>query len=128
MDRHFVKTHKTKVIKGNTGSYWDWANANPTGDDEGEQTRANPDNLAESDSIYANQQPTKAQLLLGEAIEHLQGRQADVYQLTMRQGLSIAQAARQLNISKSTAQEHKEKAIKFLTQYCRTIVAHEANE
>lgn len=83
-----------------------------------EDVRANPDVLAETE-IAA---PSTPQLLMGEAITHLQGRQKEVYLLTMREGRSLAEAAEVLKIEKGTAQKYKERAIKFISQYCEDAI------
>ncbi len=70
---------------------------------------------------------TDEQLLMGEAIEHLQGRQRDVYFLTMRQGLSYAETAKLLSISKSAVQIYHDRAVKFITKYCQ-LVLRKTNE
>ena len=80
---------------------------------------ANPDMLAETE-IAA---PSTPQLLMGEAVEHLQGRQREVYLLTMREDKSLAEAAEILGIEKGTAQRYKERAIKFIESYCKQAIA-----
>lgn len=90
-------------------------------DEEGEEiecAQANPDVLPEGTSYFGDPAPTRAQLLMGEAVEHLQGRQKEVYLLCMRRGLSIAEAAEELGIKKGTAQTYRERAIAFVQQYC----------
>lgn len=72
--------------------------------------------------MYAEGTPSTPQLLMGEAIMHLQGRQKEVYLLTMRDGKSLAEAAEVLGIEKGTAQRYRERAVKFLTVYCRAAV------
>lgn len=84
-----------------------------------ECAQANPDVLPEGTSYFGDPQPTRAQLLMGEAIRHLQGQQKSVYTLTMRESYSLAEAAQKLGISKSTAQVYRERALKFIQQYCQ---------
>lgn len=79
---------------------------------------ANPDMLPEME-IAA---PSTPQLLMGEAVNHLQGRQKEVYLLTMREGKSLAETAEILGIEKGTAQRYKERAIKFIEQYCSAAI------
>lgn len=89
--------------------------------DEGEPVecaQANPDVLPEDTSYFGARHRTRAQVLMGEAIQHLQGQQKAVYMLTMREAYSIAEAAKKLKISKSTAQVYRERALKFIQQYC----------
>jgi DNA-directed RNA polymerase specialized sigma24 family protein len=80
---------------------------------------ANPDILPKME-IAA---PSTPQLLMGEAVEHLQGRQREIYMLTMREDKSLAEAAEILNIEKGTAQKYKERAIKFIEGYCKAAIA-----
>lgn len=116
MDRHLVRTQKLREVKGSAGAYERHQNT------EYEPTRANPDSLLESDGLYANAQRTKPQELMGEAIEHLQGRQKQVYLLTVRQGLSFTEAAKKLHISKSAVEIYRNRAAKFITQYCESAI------
>jgi RNA polymerase sigma factor (sigma-70 family) len=83
-----------------------------------ENELANPDVLPETE-IAA---PSTPQLLMGEAIAHLQGRQREVYILTMREDKSLAEASEILGISKGTAQKYRERAIKFISQYCKNAI------
>lgn len=80
---------------------------------EGEDMLANPDCLVER-----NTSPSTPQLLMGEAILHLQGRQREVYLLVMREDKSMAEAAEILNISKGTVQTYLDRAIAFIVGYC----------
>jgi len=84
-----------------------------------EQAQANPDVLPETEYGI----PSTPQLILGEAIEHLQGRQREVYLLTMREDKSFAEAAEILNISKSAVQMYKNRAVKFLTSFCEQAIS-----
>jgi DNA-directed RNA polymerase specialized sigma subunit len=77
-------------------------------------------NLEDRGTEFSSISP--AQSLMGEAIEHLQGRQKEVYHLTMRDGKSLAAAGKILGISKDTAKDYKERAIKFITAYCRAVI------
>lgn len=127
MSKH-VRLQKTKVIHvrkdsshTEQSSYWDDVNARgrgENGDDMREHPQANPDVLPEMDSTA----PSTPQLLMGESIEHLQGRQKEVYLLTMREGKSLAEVAEILEISKGTAQKYKERAIKFIESYCKQAI------
>ena len=121
-----VKTQKTKVIKSKKDSshsgysaYWDDFNRRRGVEGGQELPQANPDMLPETE-IAA---PSTPQLLMGEAVEHLQGRQREVYLLTMREGKSLAEVAEILRISKGTAQKFKERAIKFIESYCKQAIA-----
>ena len=122
-----VKLQKTKVIQMHKdsshteqSSYWDDVSARNRGDgtDMREHPQANPDVLPEME-IAA---PSTPQLLMGEAVEHLQGRQREVYLLTMREDKSLAETAEILGIEKGTAQRYKERAIKFIESYCRQAI------
>lgn len=128
MAKH-TRIQKTRVIQSRKDSshteqsaYWDDVNARghgENGDDAQEHPCANPDVLPETE-IAA---PSTPQLLMGEAIGHLQGRQKEVYFLTMREDKSLAEAAEILGIEKGTAQKYRERAIKFVEQYCKAAIA-----
>lgn len=79
-----------------------------------------PDELAASE--FEEPSPIAAREILAEAVEHLQGRQAAVYDLTMRCGLSLSQAAEQLGLSKDTVRTYHDRAIKFVTAYCKEAI------
>jgi DNA-directed RNA polymerase specialized sigma24 family protein len=126
-----VKIQKLKEISGREqpgehSPYWDYMRTHesiasshgPNGVDMNERPEANPDVLAESGDVM----PSTPQLLMGEAVEHLQGRQLEVYFLTMREGKSLAEAAEILGIEKGSAQKYKERAIKFIRQYCENAM------
>jgi DNA-directed RNA polymerase specialized sigma24 family protein len=105
--------------KGEHSPYWDDVNRRGYGEDAKEHAQANPDVLPEME-IAA---PSTPQLLMGEAVEHLQGRQKECYLLTMREGKSFSEAAEILGIGKGRVQQYRERAIKFLTQYCKAAMA-----
>lgn len=121
--RFFQKVKEIQVSKDSShteqSSYWDAAEQR--GYKEGrlvEHPQANPDVLPETE-IAA---PSTPQLLMGEAIEHLQGRQRECYILTMREGKSLSEAGEILGISKDSARTHKDRAIKFITKYCEEAI------
>ncbi len=132
MAKH-VRIHKTRVIQSKKDSshteqsaYWDDYDKHrgfgPEGhgdDSNREDKRANPDVLPEAE-VSA---PSTPQLIYGEAVEHLQGRQREIYLLTMREDKSLGEAAEVLGLSKGTAQKYKERAIKFIEQYCKAAIA-----
>lgn len=128
MSKH-VKIKKTRVVQSRKDAshteqsqYWDDVARRSSGDAHDavrEHPEANPDVLPETE-IAA---PSTPQLLMGEAVEHLQGRQREVYLLTMREGKSLADAAEILGIEKGSAQKYKERAVKFIEQYCRNAMA-----
>ena len=132
-NRNFVKTHKIKEVSGTRDAYEKWVDSRTTKRQKGrlgdkfdfvtEDVRANPDSLRDDEGMYANAQPSTPHLLMGEAIQHLQGRQREVYLLTMREGKSLAETAEVLGISKGTAQKFRERAIKFITKWCETQIA-----
>jgi DNA-directed RNA polymerase specialized sigma24 family protein len=126
MPKH-VRIQKTREIRVKKDSsyteqsaYWDdvYKRGN---DDENwrEHPQANPDMLPETKIAF----PTAPQFVMGEAIEHLQGRQRQVYMLTMRDGKSLAEAAKVLDIEKSSVQKYKERAIRFIQQWCERAMA-----
>jgi DNA-directed RNA polymerase specialized sigma24 family protein len=131
-DRHFIKKHKIKRGKGSSDAYGKWCEKHPTFHTSGkfgdrfdvvkEDVRANPDSLEEDEAMYATSQPSTPQLLMGEAVQHLQGRQREVYLLTMREDKSLAEAAEILGIEKGSAQKYRERAIKFIEQYCHAAI------
>lgn len=132
-NRNFVRSHKIKEVKGDSNSYERWSDSHNINRQKGnsgdkfdfihEDIRANSDSLREDEAMYANGEPSTPQLLVGEAVEHLQGRQKEVYLLTMREDKSLAEAAEILGIAKGTAQRFKERAIKFITFYCQEAIA-----
>src|ERR1700688_4673877 len=133
MKKNFrVQTQKLTEVKGDRGSYSRWNDSHPTNRQKGklgdkfdfvtEDVRANPDSLREDEGLYGNSQVTRPQELMGEAIEHLQGRQKQVYLLTFLQGLSFTEAAKKLHISKSAVEIYRNRAAKFITQYCEAAI------
>lgn len=125
-----VKLQKTRVIQSRKdsshteqSSYWDDVFAhkgtNENGGTAREHPQANPDVLPETEIAG----PSTPQLIMGEAIDHLQGRQREVYMLTMRDNKSLAEAAEILGIEKGSAQKYKERAIKFIESWCRNAMA-----
>lgn len=83
------------------------------------------DALPENAALYSGAEITRAQEILGEAIEHLQGRQREVYMLVMRDSLSYNEAAEILKLSKAAVQIYIERAKKFLIGYCRAVAKKE---
>jgi RNA polymerase sigma factor (sigma-70 family) len=126
MAKH-VRIQKVRVIQvkkdsshTEQSSYWDDVNKRSNGEDMArEHPCANPDVLPEMEIAG----PSTPQLIMGEAIEHLQGRQREVYLLTMREGKSLAESAEVLGLSKGTAQKYKERAIKFIANWCKQAIA-----
>ncbi len=117
-----VKVQKLGEIRGDANAYESWVEMNAHRSEDGEPiepVQANPDSLPEGTSYFGDAQPTRAQMLMGEAVQHLQGRQKQVYELTIREGHSLAQAGKKLGVSKATAADYKERAIKFISQYCQ---------
>lgn len=78
--------------------------------------------FAEADILKQATTPSSPQLLMGEAILHLQGRQKEVYLLVMREDKSMAEAAEILNIGKSTVQTYLDRAISFISDYCKAAI------
>jgi RNA polymerase sigma factor (sigma-70 family) len=105
--------------KGEHSPYWTDASRRGYGDNTYEDPRANPDVLPET-HVDA---PSTPQLLMGEAIAHLQGRQRECYILTMREGKSFSEAAEILGIGKGRVQQYRERAIKFITKWCEQQMA-----
>jgi DNA-directed RNA polymerase specialized sigma24 family protein len=127
-----VKIQKLKEVSGKEhpgehSPYWDYVRTHesiasshgPNGVDMNERPEANPDVLPETEVAA----PSTPQLLMGEAVQHLQGRQREVYLLTMREGKSLAEAAEVLGIEKGSAQKYKERAIKFISAWCKNAMA-----
>lgn len=69
--------------------------------------------------------PSSPQLLMGEAVEHLQGRQREVYLLVMREDKSFSEAGEILGVSKATVQTHLDRAIAFISAYCKQSIDRE---
>lgn len=122
--KKIVERQLLKEIPGNTDSYEKYVLRGPKEDGEPrEDVRANPDQREEGTQLWGNSGMTRAQALMGEAINHLQGRQKAVYELTMRDGKSLAEVAEIFGVSKSAVQGYRERAIKFITAYCRAVIA-----
>lgn len=104
---------------GEQSPYWDDYNRRraPSGQDELPQ--ANPDVLPE----VVLSGPSTPQLIMGEAVAHLQGRQKEVYLLSMREDKSLAEIGEVLGMTKSSAQVYQRRAIKFIEQYCKAAIA-----
>lgn len=127
MKRH-TKVQKIKEIeslkdasRGEQSPYWDHVRLKGESGESGdlrENPLANPDVLPETEIAS----PSTPQLIMGEAISHLQGRQKEVYLLTMRESKSLAEAAEILGIEKGSAQKYKERAVKFIEGYCREAI------
>jgi|SRR5579872_3308239 len=124
----YIKTQKTRVRQSKDASfsesspYWDDVRQHGrTGNNEewDEHPQANPDVLPETD-IAA---PSTPQLLMGEAIEHLQGRQKEVYFLIMRENKSESEVAEILDIPRGNVSKYKKRAVKFISQYCKAAIA-----
>jgi DNA-directed RNA polymerase specialized sigma24 family protein len=114
---------KRYVHSSERSPYWDdYAKRREGNEEPKELAQANPDVLREDEAMYADSQPSNPRLLLGEAVQHLQGRQKEVYLLTMREGKSLAEAAEVLGIEKGSAQVYRDRAIKFLTKYCEEAI------
>jgi DNA-directed RNA polymerase specialized sigma subunit len=122
-----IKIQKTHIIKSKKDAshteqsqYWDFNNRMRSNADEtiAEHRQANPDVLPDLE----NTGPSTPQMVMGEAIAHLQGRQKEVYLLVMRENKSLSETAEILSIEKSSVQRYKERAIKFLTQYCKSAI------
>lgn len=121
--RFFQKVKEIEVSKDSShaehSSYWDDVARRGYGNDTREHVLSNPDTLPEvTDASHSN-----PQFLMGEAVEHLQGRQRECYILTMREGKSFSEAAEILGIGKGRVQQYRERAIKFIAQYCRAAIA-----
>lgn len=115
----YSETHPRHTQKGKLGDRFDFVT---------EDTRANPDSLREDETLWPATTITRPQEIMGEAIEHLQGRQKEVYLLTMRAGKSIAEAGTILGISKGTAQVYRDRAVKFIRAYCKLKIENGALE
>jgi RNA polymerase sigma factor (sigma-70 family) len=125
MAKH-VRIQKTKVVQshkdaslGEYSPYWTDA-ANRLTDSAGftEHPQGNPDILPET-KISA---PSTPQLIMGEAIEHLQGRQKEVYMLLMRDSKTYAEAAEILGITRGAVQTYEKRAISFIEAWCKNAI------
>lgn len=65
---------------------------------------------------------TTPQRIMGEAIEHLQGRQKEVYYLIMREKMSELEVAELMGITQQAVNTYKMRAIKFITAYCQNAI------
>ena len=124
-----VRQQKTKVICARKDAsysehspYWSDAEAHGRAsnhkDGLNEHPQANPDVLSETGTAA----PSTPQLLMGEAIEHLQGRQKEVYFLLLRESKTYAEVAEVLGITRGAVQVYERRAIKFIKQYCRNAM------
>lgn len=107
--RKIVDQQDMRDVNGDSHSYENYTDAN-----KAEHVLANPDCLADQPA-----RPSSPQLVMGEAVAHLQGRQKEAYLLVMREDRSFSEAAEILNVSKSTVQTHLDRAIAFITAYCK---------
>lgn len=112
--RTIVDIQETSEIRGTAGAYQRFVGK------EREDKLANPDSLPEQDAS-----PSTPQLIMGEAVLHLQGRQKQVYLSVMRDDKSIAETGEILGISKGTVQTYLDRAIAFITAYCRQAMERE---
>jgi DNA-directed RNA polymerase specialized sigma24 family protein len=126
MAKH-AKAQKTRVIqsrkdssRGEYSPYWDDVQRHSYhGDGETrELPQANPDTLPETEITT----PSTPQLIMGEAIEHLAGRQRECYLLTMREGKSLSEAAEVLGITKGSTQVYVNRAVKFIEGWCKQAI------
>lgn len=117
MKKTLVDVNELTERKGNTRSYERYVEGSKGGE---ERAEANPDILLEQDSS-----PSTPQLIMGEAVLHLQGRQKQVYLSVMRDDKSIAETGEILELSKGTVQTYLDRAIAFITQYCKTAMDRE---
>ncbi len=121
-----IKNQELGEIHGNTNAYDNWCDRFAKRSEDGEiiePVQANPDSLPEGTSYFGDPAPTAPQLIMGEAVEHLQGRQKEVYMLIMREGYSCSEAGKKLGISKWTARDYKDRAIRFIAGYCKQQAA-----
>lgn len=125
--RNFVKRQSTRSIKkqghSRISAYWDYVEKHGRiveGLHE-ELTRSNPDRLEHPEDCGLS----LAKSVFGSAVEHLQGRQKEVYILHMREDKSLAEVAAILDMTKSTAQVYLTRAIKFIGAYCRQAITKE---
>lgn len=125
--RKFVERHHLRDKTGSPETYSELVRFGPDGNNAEikthEDIRANPDGLIEGEQLWGDNEVTNPQRIMGEAIAHLQGRQCEVYLLTMRDGKSLAEAAEILGISKAAAQSFRDRAVKFITAYCHNAIA-----
>lgn len=129
-----VRIQKVKVIKsrkdaslGESSPYWDYVKSHesissshgPNAVDINERAEANPDVLPETEVAA----PSTPQLIFGEAVEHLQGRQHEVYMLLMRESKTYEEVSEILDITRGAIQTYEKRAIKFIEQYCKAAIA-----
>lgn len=123
--RNIVKRQSTRVIKKTTRSrvsaYWDYVEQHNRITDgvHEELAQSDPDRLPENAGLGLS----LVKEVFGAAVEHMQGRQREVYLLHMREGKSLAEVGEILGMTKSSAQVYLTRAIKFITGYCREAVA-----
>ncbi len=124
-----MRKNKIKIVDtqhldekvGSDAAYWNYINSSSHVRDSDDQLLecelANPDSLM--DQSY---KPSTPQLLMGEAVEHLQGRQKTVYLMHMREDMSFAEIGEALGLSKDTVRTYNDRAIAFITAYCKQAI------
>lgn len=129
MSKRRVEIQKLKVVQsrkdashGEHSPYWSdvAAHNRSTGqsDSLNEHPCANPDVLPAIDIVS----PSTPQLVMGEAIEHLQGRQREVYLLLMRESKTYEEVSEILNITRGAIQTYEKRAIRFIETYCKEAI------
>jgi DNA-directed RNA polymerase specialized sigma24 family protein len=111
--RGLVERQKLNEISGNEHSYERYVAQSKNE----EVPLANPDLLPSTEAYI-----TTPQAIMAEAIEHLQGRQKEVYLLHMRCDKSLADIGSVLDISKGAAQTYLGRAVKFVEAYCHQAI------
>lgn len=130
MSKH-VRLQKLKVIRskkdasnGEYSPYWNDVERTGRLPDSSEEKGlhenpiANPDMLPETEIAT----PSTPQLLMGEAISHLQGRQKEVYLLLMRESKTYEEVSEVLGIARGAVQTYERRAIKFISAYCAEAI------
>lgn len=122
-----IDWQKLRERAGSTGSYDrhidDSSDKKNAANKTGEDYRANPDGLEDGAQLWGNSEITNPQRIMGEAIEHLQGRQKEVYYLIMREQMSEVEVAELMGITQQAVNTYKMRAIKFITTYCQNAIA-----
>jgi DNA-directed RNA polymerase specialized sigma24 family protein len=115
-----IQSHKDSST-GEHSPYWEYMRTRGESGESGdtrEQPQANPDVLPEAESAA----PSTPQLIMGEAIEHLQGRQREVYLLLMREAKTYEEVSEILKITRGAAQTYEKRAVKFIESYCKQAI------
>lgn len=109
--RGVVEQQEINERGGSSNSYERYSAEN------GESVLGNPDLLPEQ-----SHSPSNPQMIMGEAVEHLQGRQKEVYLMIMRDEKTQEETAEALDLSRASVRTYFDRAIAFISAYCKSAI------